>query len=243
MHECDLCEYTATRRSYLEQHFTKHRVVYNCVLCSSKFPSSVRLNQHLGVNHKITDSTDNWVDVFQQCISSSLYLPEPDGSTDNLFETGEETQQAAETLGDAGPSKEQDYNKMVVIEPVEENYDVNTAVSAHVEGGKDPLAESSSAEKNAENASDPQVHDIEAIKGATEGDLMDDEAEMSEEALALENATDYDIYKRLNYVPMTMEVFHKLRMTFGTEECEFCGRLFYSKSDFTVHVRTHTGKV
>ena len=38
-----------------------------------------------------------------------------------------------------------------------------------------------------------------------------------------------------------MEVFHKLRQTYGNEECEFCGRLFYSLVDYEPHIRTHTG--
>ena len=50
-----------------------------------------------------------------------------------------------------------------------------------------------------------------------------------------------DFIDRLGYRNMTMEIFHKLRETFGTEECEFCGKLFYSKTDFEPHVRTHTG--
>ena len=40
---------------------------------------------------------------------------------------------------------------------------------------------------------------------------------------------------------MTSEIFKKMRDTFGHEECEFCGRLFYSKADYEPHLRTHTG--
>ena len=40
---------------------------------------------------------------------------------------------------------------------------------------------------------------------------------------------------------MTMDIFHRLRQAFGNEECEFCGRLYYSRNDCQQHVKTHTG--
>ncbi|XP_012940881.1 zinc finger protein ZFAT [Aplysia californica] len=49
------------------------------------------------------------------------------------------------------------------------------------------------------------------------------------------------LIKRMGYRRMSMDIFNKMRDTFGTEECEFCGRLFYSKVDYEPHVRTHTG--
>ena len=51
-----------------------------------------------------------------------------------------------------------------------------------------------------------------------------------------------DIFERLGFSSMSMEVFQELRQTFGNEECEYCGRLFYSKSDHEAHIRTHTGE-
>ncbi|KAK3757650.1 hypothetical protein RRG08_000162 [Elysia crispata] len=49
------------------------------------------------------------------------------------------------------------------------------------------------------------------------------------------------LIQRLGYRKMTSEIFKKMRDTFGHEECEFCGRLFYSKADYEPHLRTHTG--
>ena len=51
-----------------------------------------------------------------------------------------------------------------------------------------------------------------------------------------------DIFERLGFCSMNMQVFQELRQTFGNEECEYCGRLFYSKSDHEAHIRTHTGE-
>ena len=49
------------------------------------------------------------------------------------------------------------------------------------------------------------------------------------------------LVERLGFQPMTVGIFQKMRDTFGNEECEFCGRLFFSKLDYEPHVRTHTG--
>lgn len=50
-----------------------------------------------------------------------------------------------------------------------------------------------------------------------------------------------ELIKNLQYLPMSMKIFHKMRETFGSEECEYCGRLFYNRTDYESHVRTHTG--
>ncbi|GFR74629.1 zinc finger protein ZFAT [Elysia marginata] len=49
------------------------------------------------------------------------------------------------------------------------------------------------------------------------------------------------LIQRLGYRQMTTEIFEKMRNTFGHVECEYCGRLFYSKADYEPHLRTHTG--
>ena len=51
-----------------------------------------------------------------------------------------------------------------------------------------------------------------------------------------------ELIERLGFLPMTVGIFQKMRETFGNEECEFCGRLFFSKVDYEPHVRTHTGR-
>ena len=137
-------------------------------------------------------------------------------------------------------------------------------VVQQVEGtdGLDPVAvavaEATAPGDQCPGAADDQgvVDNGEGVEGedALEDALEDEEEEdlegmgahgpdISQEALELENAQDYDIYKRLNYAQMSMAVFQKFRMTFGNEECEFCGRLFYSKVDFTTHFRSHTGEM
>ena len=53
---CELCDYAASRRPYLEQHYRRHRVIYVCVRCPAAiFPSSVRLREHL-LQHLAADA-------------------------------------------------------------------------------------------------------------------------------------------------------------------------------------------
>lgn len=50
-----------------------------------------------------------------------------------------------------------------------------------------------------------------------------------------------NIVEWLGFHKMNMQIFQKMRETFGSEECEYCGRLFYTKQDYEPHLRTHTG--
>jgi len=51
------------------------------------------------------------------------------------------------------------------------------------------------------------------------------------------------LVEKLGYRPMTLKILKKMRDTFGSEECEYCGRLFFSRMDYEPHVRTHTGRL
>ena len=51
-----------------------------------------------------------------------------------------------------------------------------------------------------------------------------------------------NLINKYGYLDMTMDIFHKMRETFGNDECEYCGKLYYNKTDFETHLRTHTGK-
>ena len=49
------------------------------------------------------------------------------------------------------------------------------------------------------------------------------------------------VYERLNYERLTMEMFQYVREIHGSDECEFCGRLFYQTSEYETHLNMHTG--
>ncbi len=66
-----------------------------------------------------------------------------------------------------------------------------------------------------------------------EGDDKEEETDLGEEFS----------FQKLGYKPLDVQTFHKLRQIYGKEECEYCGRLFYSTVDFENHIRQHTGNV
>ncbi|XP_022248683.1 zinc finger protein ZFAT-like isoform X1 [Limulus polyphemus] len=101
--QCSLCDYIASRRSYLENHHRKHRIVYVCSVCESMFLSSVLLKNHFS-HHKLDSQcndktylnpqhpqdqettkesqqvTQTLDQLFEESINKSWYLPEPRGS-------------------------------------------------------------------------------------------------------------------------------------------------------------------
>ena len=52
---------------------------------------------------------------------------------------------------------------------------------------------------------------------------------------------DRDVCLMIGYKPMSVDIFNRLRQTFGCSECEFCGRLFFVQSDLDKHMDIHTG--
>lgn len=74
------------------------------------------------------------------------------------------------------------------------------------------------------------------------GSTPEEEDEENEEGSPKEDKVDSaDLIKTLGYRPLTLQIFHKMRETFGHEECEYCGKLYYNKIDYDQHIRTHTG--
>lgn len=55
--DCELCEFTATRRTYLDIHFRKHRVIYACASCDKRFLSTILLRTHLETSHQVQMTT------------------------------------------------------------------------------------------------------------------------------------------------------------------------------------------
>ncbi|XP_046329352.2 zinc finger protein ZFAT-like isoform X1 [Haliotis rufescens] len=347
---CQLCDYTASRRTYLEKHYLKHRVIYCCTLCDEKFLSTVRLIDHLTSVH-LKDDPNQWENLFEQSINNSLYLPEPDESFDatekefiNLPEELSSTslkKTCVETLESESEQKEGDKtsnpetvlntdgslictnqldkdaimdasNKEcvgLVLDPVKDSVkgasdQIDTAADedsepmdtdlpmpglgedVEMEGQKkeadketdgaasqetgskansesltDGLTEDNELDKNklsdnpkevketVEEATKPLEEEDEAMDVQEESEPINEEEETMNEQDASEISEPQDdkdktivsIVKRLGYREMSMEIFHKMRETFGCEECEYCGRLFYNKADYEPHLRTHTG--
>ncbi|XP_035494034.2 zinc finger protein ZFAT isoform X2 [Scophthalmus maximus] len=48
------------------------------------------------------------------------------------------------------------------------------------------------------------------------------------------------VFSSLQKTPLNVDTFQKLRKTYGDLECQYCGKLFWYKVQYNVHVRTHT---
>ncbi|XP_070205765.1 zinc finger protein ZFAT-like [Littorina saxatilis] len=398
-HQCELCEYQASRRVYLEKHYLKHRVLYCCILCGAKFLSTVKLLEHLSGSHGDQQSVAGRGNLFERCINSSLYLPEPDEQlpaadkpfvnlppelsasavnntapdadvdtitqthtdadtiTQTQTDTDTVTQTRTETIAettmetsmetDTETTKETSTEIGTVTSTVdgvgetaaapeagavagEGNWGVDEGGEAvhtasgvsQVEGEGPSLAtvkkevitvmvdedgvtdilptsditrlvteasktdpspaltdqgESSATQPNTQGAGgealsqtasqslDPVPDsdvplvpnpggEVQGEEGEEMGEGLTGEAETEEEA-GLEGEVEGEgvsgqgeekdekknIVERLGFRKMNMQIFQKMRETFGSEECEFCGRLFYTKQDYEPHLRTHTG--
>ena len=83
-----------------------------------------------------------------------------------------------------------------------------------------------------------------------DGSTVAEETNLTEEDLLGENSKKFThpkakanvLIEKLGYKNMSLRIFQKMRDTFGSEECEYCGRLFFSRMDYEPHVRTHTGE-
>lgn len=99
-----------------------------------------------------------------------------------------------------------------------------------------PLRENEDARTNSDK--DEQVLSSTDQPGSTP---VEENGEDEEENPKEDKVDSADLIKTLGYRPLTLQIFHKMRETFGHEECEYCGKLYYNKIDYDQHIRTHTG--
>ena len=50
------------------------------------------------------------------------------------------------------------------------------------------------------------------------------------------------MYKKIQYRPMTVEIYDELRKMYGSNECKFCGKLYLNKNERDKHLLRHTGE-
>lgn len=115
---------------------------------------------------------------------------------------------------------------------VEENADLNKDdVVANLENKSEEVDDKTETEVLNEAAASATSTEV-AETNLTDGDLIGETNQVVNCGALIE---------KLGFLPMTLEIFQKMRDTFGSEECEYCGRLFFSRVDYEPHVRTHTG--
>ncbi|CAH1779573.1 unnamed protein product [Owenia fusiformis] len=342
---CGFCNYTSSRKTHLENHMKKHRVIYRCVQCTEQFLSSILLTKHLMETH-LEQSDITHEELFEKCIGHSLYLPEGDGSLDQgipysqMVNSGEQAPNEGdqETMNQDQETDHSNYVRTEEnLETAENKKEREVVIMADTTITSKPGTEfttctisgseivftnqqestsqltedpTNSCEHTADAPGDPintQVDPINASEDSvnvpedainSSGDLQNTSVEPSDtngntdhtntdqcqhsnpvnsptdktaeysnidindqsnvtllqhlqtqEATPQITATDStnetpskeDLYERVGYRVMTVEIFEKLRLMFGQEECQYCGRLFYNRSEYEPHVRTHTG--
>lgn len=293
---CELCDYSAARNKYLEKHFQKHRCIYRCCKCDTMFLSSLKLVEHLTTSHSDTTNTESWEKLFEESISHSLYLPEPDTvlpqEEKNLVNLPSELSQSGLYQMKLQNSGEDDLSNKLIDEAdsfinklpavtveqtnsAEKSTDHDASLDSSVEMdhgytdianeevetqtvgdnqetqsddksdekpavGSEPSAEENekkSSEFSAKNGQLTSAEDTETTTVIEETSLTDEEV-LGTKSNSLDCQT---LIEKLGFLPMTLQIFQKMRDTFGSEECEYCGRLFFSRMDYEPHVRTHTG--
>ena len=147
----------------------------------------------------------------------------------NEIETQDDCMETDSADKSASPNKvEPCSSELQEIDP--ESAAVNEEGSKHVDGIANSLEDTDMMQENLDVAETTQV--------VEETEVTEEEILHGRNSTARLN----ELIQKLGYLPMTLQIFQKMRDTFGTEECEYCGRLFFSQVDYEPHVRTHTGK-
>ena len=228
IHLCDLCDYSASRRIYLEKHFRRHRVVYVCCECKLKFSSTIRLSSHLNEVHRCGDLDDTWLDMFTRCVESSLFQPEPDAPIRTVAcvkqtNTGTELATVPETSLSAGLHKGSSENTkasellryMMKSTIRSKNQNIGSPHDLLFEKGpsdkENVTPGNAKAEENEQEKASGENTETEngEIANQEEPEIVENEEESnSEAARALEQKPNYNIYKRLEFVPASIKLIY-----------------------------------
>lgn len=218
IHQCDICDYTASRRIYLEKHFHRHRVVYICCECGQKFASTIKLTSHLSAAHGCGDLDDTWLDMFTRCIESSLFQPEPDAPIRTVAivkqtPAGTELATVPETSLSAGLHKGPSENarasellrhmmRSTMRSKSQDSVTVpTTLVEKKLAVKKNVKPETKSEEKASQESNETEKENSEK---AEEPEIVENEEESnSDAAKALEQKSNYNIYDRLEFIPVS----------------------------------------
>uniref|UniRef100_A0A8D3DA12 C2H2-type domain-containing protein n=1 Tax=Scophthalmus maximus TaxID=52904 RepID=A0A8D3DA12_SCOMX len=257
---CLLCDHAATKIDALAAHVRKHLFLYVCCVCDGKLVSAQRLRSHLKESHPERDQEQ----AFTDCINNSYYLIQPGGDMCGDEESedtkrgkrGEHgTEQEGERNGVGGEEREHEREEAKAqadsCTPATENtgrLKHNTTVlspeSIHCPLLEDKTRENTHAAKNTkttsssgnENSLDLGVH----TPSSSSPPGAEDQTPHSEKSEIGRQSAFQQVFSSLQKTPLNVDTFQKLRKTYGDLECQYCGKLFWYKVQYNVHVRTHT---
>ncbi|KAL4235227.1 hypothetical protein ACF0H5_006865 [Mactra antiquata] len=122
-----------------------------------------------------------------------------------------------------------------------ESEKMEAAVDSHVDKITDGVDNNTETANVAKATEEVITEDIDNVPEATDVEMS---TVVEETSVTNEEVVDdkgISLIDKLGYLPMTLVIFQKMRETFGSEECEYCGRLFFSRQEYEPHVKTHTG--
>uniref|UniRef100_A0A131XEX7 C2H2-type domain-containing protein n=1 Tax=Hyalomma excavatum TaxID=257692 RepID=A0A131XEX7_9ACAR len=245
-YQCGLCGYQASRRTYLENHYRKHRLVYVCSVCCGLHLSATALRAHLQKEH-----------IDKRDASSE---PKPDSSIECFVAESGPVSTAEETVPAQASSEQSDTpEKSDTPEPTQASTQPNAAPESEEATpeptvSSDATLESLFADSISQSWYLPEPDGIasgyanipqELTEGSQECDpdtpTETQATTSSQQSGPLSGAvTGLWSMSQLHYKQLNMEVYAKIREVFGEEECPDCGRLFHSRIDLDPHRLTHT---
>uniref|UniRef100_A0A3Q0S4V8 Zinc finger and AT-hook domain containing n=1 Tax=Amphilophus citrinellus TaxID=61819 RepID=A0A3Q0S4V8_AMPCI len=220
---CLLCDHASTKMAALAAHVRKHLFLYLCSVCNEKFVSSQRLKSHLTECHPELDQEQTLTD----CINSSYYLAQPGGamwgSEENADAQEHRIPQGRE--GDRTPLLE-DRTKKIGRTPAEKTHTPSPSSSS-----------SSSSSSGNINLSDVSAHRHLSAGPDNSQTPQSEEVNVSEGS---HHSAFEQVFSSLQKTQLTMETFQRLRKIYGELECQYCGKLFWYRVHYNIHIRTHT---
>uniref|UniRef100_A0A1A8LHI4 Zinc finger and AT hook domain containing n=1 Tax=Nothobranchius pienaari TaxID=704102 RepID=A0A1A8LHI4_9TELE len=251
---CMLCDHAATKMAALAAHVRKHLFLYICCVCDTNLVSSLRLRSHLGQSHPELDLEQTFID----CINISYCLGPPekggggseqeehmdgdsrgrDGDGSAKIDKGSEQKEDIRNEGaerrfegrHGQTTSDEKLNETTESFAAAERLKGNTQMSLSAAGSEIPPQE------NTHTPSPGKAHsDINRDTPSSSGALGENAQTPKSEKSAFQQ-----VLSSLQKTPLDMETFQRLRKVYGNLECHYCGRLFWYKVHFNVHVRTHT---
>uniref|UniRef100_A0A7N6BWA1 C2H2-type domain-containing protein n=1 Tax=Anabas testudineus TaxID=64144 RepID=A0A7N6BWA1_ANATE len=262
---CLLCDHAATKMANLTAHVRKHLFLYVCCMCDGKFVSSQRLNSHLKESHPELDQEQ----AFTDCINNSYYLMQPGGGMwgneeREDAESGMKKKISIETMNlsdrqDEATRGEKSQDSVTNSCPTAaehtNSHKENTHVSLSSQRIHTPVLEDRTLENahpsDENTCSSTNTHTTSLLINAN---LSDSSAPVPssppveevntprsvKESEVFHHSAFHQVFSSLQKTQLNMETFQRLRKIYGDLECQYCGKLFWYKVHYNVHVRTHT---
>uniref|UniRef100_A0A672FQ88 C2H2-type domain-containing protein n=1 Tax=Salarias fasciatus TaxID=181472 RepID=A0A672FQ88_SALFA len=218
---CLLCDHAATKMAALAAHVMKHLFMYVCCVCDDKFVSSQRLKSHLE-SHPELDQDQ----AFTDSINCSYHLIQEEGATCG----GVDIETGAREADGVAQECQEDGEK----DDSEERSTGGEKVNEGMEMGE---SESHKVQETEGATGKEQLENDEDLKRSQ---TRRNETTSNEEAGSSTFTPESTVFSSLQKTQLNIETFHRLRKIYGNLECQYCGKLFWYKVHYNVHVRTHT---